>query len=283
MLLRHASGFVPARLRLRPILVRLPPFGMIITCPACSARYQLPPGSIGPQGRTVRCTACGNRWVATLEDDGAAASPMPQPDPVVVPSALPEAPTPQAADMPPPFDSLLAAAPSVSSGRSGRRRLEPVQARRPKRRLPGWRTVLLGVLVALLLTLPGLAVALRAQIVDAWPETVPFYESLGLMSEDPAKGLQFIRRDPVRPQDNTQAIVVNGAVSNTVESVRRVPAILITALDAQGQVVVRQTVRVQKTELKPGEVAEFQLMLPDPDRRIANVNFAFTGEEGGEE
>ena len=35
---------------------------MIITCPACQTKFQIPPASLGTQGRNVRCSSCGERW-----------------------------------------------------------------------------------------------------------------------------------------------------------------------------------------------------------------------------
>ena len=37
---------------------------MIITCPACHAQFHLQPNALGAQGRTVRCSSCGERWFA---------------------------------------------------------------------------------------------------------------------------------------------------------------------------------------------------------------------------
>ena len=36
-----------------------------IVCPSCQARYQLPPGSIGPGGRNVSCASCSHKWRAS--------------------------------------------------------------------------------------------------------------------------------------------------------------------------------------------------------------------------
>ena len=37
---------------------------MIITCPACRAQFHLQPRALGANGRTVRCSSCGERWFA---------------------------------------------------------------------------------------------------------------------------------------------------------------------------------------------------------------------------
>lgn len=40
---------------------------MLLTCPQCSAKYNVADGAIPPSGRTVRCAACGNSWRALPE------------------------------------------------------------------------------------------------------------------------------------------------------------------------------------------------------------------------
>ena len=38
-----------------------------IFCPSCQARYKLPDGSIGPEGRKVSCSSCSHKWLAYAE------------------------------------------------------------------------------------------------------------------------------------------------------------------------------------------------------------------------
>src|SRR5262245_19620349 len=35
---------------------------MILTCASCATRYYADDGSVGPEGRSVRCAACGHTW-----------------------------------------------------------------------------------------------------------------------------------------------------------------------------------------------------------------------------
>jgi predicted Zn finger-like uncharacterized protein len=44
----------------------LPRFAMLIVCPKCTTSYQVEPSSLGPGGRSVRCTRCQNLWFAAV-------------------------------------------------------------------------------------------------------------------------------------------------------------------------------------------------------------------------
>ena len=59
---------------------------MILTCPACETQYIVKDGAIPPQGRQVRCKACGNSWRATAEaaTEGAEHQPIDRPLDLVV-------------------------------------------------------------------------------------------------------------------------------------------------------------------------------------------------------
>lgn len=64
---------------------------MIITCPACSARFNVADHLIGTQGRVVRCAKCGHKWQQMPDGQVAAPPPPPPPPP-------PAAPPPSAAE-----------------------------------------------------------------------------------------------------------------------------------------------------------------------------------------
>jgi len=46
-----------------------------IVCPSCQARYQLPEGSIGPEGRKVSCSSCSHKWRAYPEGEASSEAP----------------------------------------------------------------------------------------------------------------------------------------------------------------------------------------------------------------
>jgi predicted Zn finger-like uncharacterized protein len=63
-----------------------------IVCPSCQARYQLPDGSIGPEGRKVSCSSCSHKWRAHAEG-AVPETAQPSPEPVAVPESAAESET----------------------------------------------------------------------------------------------------------------------------------------------------------------------------------------------
>lgn len=65
---------------------------MELICPACEARYQLPPGAVPEEGRQVSCQNCGHSWLAMPEIALGEASVAPAAAPTAAPAAAPAAP-----------------------------------------------------------------------------------------------------------------------------------------------------------------------------------------------
>src|SRR5690349_14843812 len=71
---------------------------MQIVCPNCTTAYDVKPGTIGPEGRSVRCARCRTVWTATPTEEPALAvmgvtppSAPPPPPPRAAPAAGEEA------------------------------------------------------------------------------------------------------------------------------------------------------------------------------------------------
>lgn len=114
---------------------------MILTCPRCAARYVVGEDQVGPQGRKVKCTACGEIWRVEPE--------VPEPpEPYIVVEPEPEIESvdaPEPAPATPPPDDLR----------------ELVRAR--SRRSQSGRTMLWAS-VAVLATVAVVAVVFRAEL-----------------------------------------------------------------------------------------------------------------------
>jgi predicted Zn finger-like uncharacterized protein len=61
------------------------PVPVVIACPYCGTRYQIPYGAIGAKGRNVLCAQCGRSWEAHAEAPAAVAPPPPSSRPAIEP------------------------------------------------------------------------------------------------------------------------------------------------------------------------------------------------------
>lgn len=190
----RANGFArrgaPAGWRKRGLALsaargpRILPATMRVTCPACTASYEVPDRMIGPEGRRLRCAKCGEQWTARRE--GAPAGPE---------AALP--PAPQAAAPATPFPAPPA--PEPAEAMAGGAAVSPPHHPAPRRPprvieppLPalgdaapprGGRLALAFAWVAtgLFVLALGAGLALfRGEIVEAWPPAARLYQAIGV-------------------------------------------------------------------------------------------------------
>lgn len=171
---------------------------MKITCPNCTASYEVPEAVLAAK-RAVRCARCGNNWVPEAEgevpaapDAGRLAEMQPAPvAPDVAPAAAaasavldaaPEADLP-AAKPPAPTETNTTAQSPVSpqpepASVAVDRRVTPdadTAAPRTKAPVAAWIAS-----VALLLVLVLSAIAFRGAIMKSWPPSQRLYAAVGL-------------------------------------------------------------------------------------------------------
>lgn len=237
---------------------------MIITCPSCATRYEIPAENLGPSGRMVRCTACSHRWFVAPESTNAADAEAIADDDTKIHRDI--APNDDRGDVPPPLDR----APSLSDeDKPGATRRQPAKARSTGATI-GWLAVLL-----MLLILTGLVLG-RNELVALAPQTAAIYQRLGLPVTQ-AIGLELAGIVSERLRDDESDVLrITGTVRNVAGAERNVPPLRIALLDgARAEVLVRE-VEVPQHVLSDGASTRFVVDLADPpeDARNFSVTFA---------
>jgi predicted Zn finger-like uncharacterized protein len=179
---------------------------MIVTCPDCEAKFEVPESALGHAGRKVKCSAWGHMW--HLEPPGGA-RPAPQPVPAPPPPP-PPAPEPESGN------SDKEEAPPLPQGLRRRPMPEPVRrSRDPEQgrgRMLGWG----GFALVLLGSLAGLVFG-RASVMGVFPASAAAYEAAGLAEPPIADQLEIrMNEDGVAlADDGSDTLLIEGVIVNT--------------------------------------------------------------------
>jgi predicted Zn finger-like uncharacterized protein len=267
---------------------------MILTCPACSKRYQVDESKFPPAGRTVRCAKCGHQWFQMPPDPG--------PDPgifVEEPQPAPEPPQPQPVTEPPPEPVYREPAPEPEPElppRPAAFTREPADFQRsyaPARgpegvgkppRPPSHVMAKLGLglgwlgLVGLVLAIGWSALQYRQKVMAHWPQSASLYSTLGLK---PAAGFQ-VTADNYRKtvEDGQPVLVVTGHLINQGDAEIRAPKILAVLSDENRRELYHWTFSPGVLTLKPGQSTRFVTRLSSPPAaaRHLDLRIAKAGE-----
>jgi len=231
---------------------------MILTCPACATSYFVPDEAIGPNGRRVRCKACGHDWRATLED-----APL---------ELEPEAAPTEGVETAPRYDTF-AETPAPELPRAFRAKAE--RKRRVRQAAAAGAAWAAAAAVALGL-LTG-AVLFREEIARAFPSAAGVYRSLGLDVNTVGLEVEALR-GRTTPHDPGRTLV-SGALRN-IRDIEIVPPPLVVVLkDAGGVEVTRRIVRLDGPPILPGKVQGFAVVIPDPQGRVAKLSVDYLLEQ----
>ncbi|MBB3693844.1 zinc-ribbon domain-containing protein [Sphingomonas sp. BK580] len=267
---------------------------MIIECPECRARYQVPDGTVGATGRTVRCANCRHSWYQEPQDeplgedveeaeeapaiDTAAADAYPSaPEPGPGPAARapePMATTPAAASAPPPLiaPALVEADPEPSAVAAGYDAFAHRPPFRPERNTARMRTI--ASLAAGLLMLAAVAVIL-------WTTAPGLAQQVGL-SIGPAELPLRIVDHPIERRkmaNGSELFAVSGQITNPSPTRQRVPDIRADLRDAQGKIVFSWTITPQQRTLLPNGALDFNSAQVDVPATSKRLDLSFVGEE----
>lgn len=285
---------------------------VVITCPNCGTRYQVPYGTLGKSGREVQCAHCSQSWHATAD---APPEPPPQPPPAVDPDALfsiqdeialdlafeeeAKSPVPQTFDGPLSGDdehartlaevrAALAPKPKPQpvnaidpallqqATRSFNKRQKQARNKQPLVRLQ--RTARLGALVALISVLV-LGFALRIDLVRWFPSLAGLYSAIGLpvnvigLEFTDAKTLSSLRDGKIVMQITAKIRSISGQPVG-------VPPVLVSLLNTAGATLYEWTVAPDAKDMEPGEVMDFSTEVNSPPEGAVRVRLSFTSARG---
>lgn len=276
---------------------------VMITCPHCGTRYQVPFSTIGSEGREVQCAQCTKSWHAMAQ-----AAPPPPVDPdllfpkdeaaldfafeteekAVAPATFPHsAPLPVDANHERTLAEIRAAIAPKSRKPPGNgidpktlskakesfdRRQKSVVGKLPLARVR--RTARMGALV-LLLSMLVLGFSLRTDLVNWFPALAGLYATIGLPVN--IVGLEFQDSKTINTLREGKIVMqISARIRSVATRPVAVPPVLVSLLDDQGKAVYEWTVTPSITEMDPGEMMDFTTEVNSPPDGAVAVRLTFT-------
>ena len=236
---------------------------MILTCPDCATRYVVDDERVGPQGRAVRCAACGARWTAMPEEMALELEPSGGEDLLDAPAAFDAAQTDHVT-----FDPKPLAADELP--RAFRDRVHT----RKKVRQAAAAGAIWAAMVGVLVLIVGGAVVMRQDVARLWPRTAGAYAMVGLPVNLVGLVIENQHAQPAL-KDGHAAVVVTGALRNVAGRPVAAPALRISLLNTAGKPVAVKIADPGGARIPPGEVRRFSVDVLDPPVSAINVEIAF--------
>jgi predicted Zn finger-like uncharacterized protein len=269
----------------------------LITCPQCSATYDVAADSLGPSGRKVRCVACKTTWVATADVvDVADATPhgaLPQPGGGPALYAPVERVTFEAPTFIPPQDAvhqtIEASLPhirepalSIEEAAERRSRRKP-GSKGPKKAsgkpalaigLGGVRLSIGTMILALSVSICVVAVLFRENVVRAVPSLAGLYELAGLSVN--VRGLEFDSITTTYDDEGGQmVVVVDGLIRNISGETLPMSRLRLALVEAGGSELRSWTIAPPRATVGPREVVAFRARSVNPPREATTVAVRF--------
>ncbi len=282
------------------------PSSVVIVCPHCDTRYQVPPETLGDAGRKVACANCGKAWlaerimpVAPSDEDQldrsfaleerAALERVPASVRQLVPEG--EVPPPDVLRSIAEIQAALAprseplAEPEPATKPKAKKDKNPLLAKRQKvahkslRAAQLQRTVRIASFSLLLAVIAGGAI-FRTEIVRAVPDMAGLYELVGLKVN--TVGLDFSDVSTLISHRGDASVISVSATIYGVEQRRViVPPVVVTLLDPDDRPIYQWSVAPRASDLEPGEVIGLSTELASPPAGATRVRLSFADGPAG--
>lgn len=287
---------------------------VVIVCPHCATRYQVPAETVGSKGRQVQCAHCGRTWQAFAEKMIEPREPKPIPPPTVVRAVSAKdsdqmfdaaaeaeldaefeaeqkavaATTDPAADQLRSIEEIKAAiAPRAPEPKPVEK---PVDAHAEKKRQKAFderqnmltrqlplarvRRILRLAGLTALALLIGIGFSFRTDIVRMFPDLAGTYEALGLGVN--VVGLEF--RDVktlLALRRGADVMQVDARIYSVAAGTTDVPPVVVTMLNDENVPLYEWSVAPTVPSLASGEVVDFSTQITDPPPGATKVRLSF--------
>lgn len=235
---------------------------MILTCPACTTRYFADDSAIGPDGRNVRCAACGHSWFV----EGQLLLEQTAPDDLL--------PSPRASARAPLSRAEVERMRQAADPDSPTAKIRAKEHER--RRQAGLRAAAIawgGAGVTLAATASA-AVAFHEDVAKVWPQAASAYAAFGMQVN--TYGIEFgdlqVDRDYEGP---TPVLVVSGTLRNLTAEPKGAPVLLFSLRDEGKAEVYRWMVSMEGEVLSPGGAAAFSTIIENPPIQAEELEATF--------
>ena len=165
---------------------------MILTCPKCASRFNLLASVLAPEGKRVKCSNCGEVWHQ-----------LPDPDELLAEIEMREKEGRQS-----PFDDIPDAVKPIPEGSSVPALSDnDIEFQSTKPNVVAM--LLLALLVFLLLCAP--LFIFKNAMIKAWPQSIAFYETIGVSVDIPGEGVVF---DQMRATLSENTFAIDGQITH---------------------------------------------------------------------
>jgi len=284
---------------------------MLVTCPNCSTRYQVPDMVVGMKGRTMRCSNCQHQWkqpfvAAQPEAREKRLAPWMVTEPAR--ATRPEAVMVGGGDAEIEDDLLAAAMRDEERGDAGGGEggggganpfdriaemmmdqppapIPDVFASSAMEREPRRRGALGLVAIVVILVIAAVGVVLwffQDQVVGMFPQAAKYYDKAGVHNEVLGAGLEFRDVGSERgTQDGHEVLIVRGVVANATKQARSVPPFWLVLYDGPTP-LQSKVIDPPQDKLDAEGTVSFKVTLDQIDPHATRFEVTFAAPKKGE-
>lgn len=228
---------------------------MIIRCPSCTTRYDLPTARFDADGTMMKCSFCGHDWIESRAIE-IVREPVNRLPPIVEPAVTADEEVLR----------LLAASQEAQ---------QTFASQRKRRRIA---SIAWASLVFAIASPVALAVAFPEAVVKTAPASFPFYEAIGRDVNIYGLGIVDVHVQHLLV-DGKRVVAVKGTIVNISSSVRKIPWLRFALTDDEKSELYSWHLETNARPLAVGESTNFVTRIASPPDKAGAVKIRFAQTE----